>query len=224
MYVCVYYNNFFGGCKHFSHIKASYFVIFIKWILCRFGDIIFVMKCIPILCFAILPCVVRANPMFDSNTRNSIGIYIAQSTGHGDLGHLVWPWDWEINPMTTAMLQYSQPINFLRLPGRVNVHMLQNFAYRHNDGASFGAVGISWDVVLVSFCGWYFGAGMGPYMRDSGDKYVESRLVFGERVFIGKNIGERIRAEFFTQHFSNGDFTNLNRGFNFLGLGINYSF
>lgn len=172
----------------------------------------------------LLPFTANANPMFAPNTRNSIGIYAAQSTGHGDLGHLVWPWDWEFNPMTVAMIQYSQPIQFLRLPGRVNVHALQNFAYRHNDGTSFGAVGISWDVVFASICGWYVGAGLGPYMRDSGDKYVESRLVFGERVFIGKNISDHVRAEIFTLHFSNGDFTEMNRGFNFLGVGVNYSF
>ena len=61
-------------------------------------------------------------------------------------------------------------------------------------------------------------------MRDSGDKYVESRLVFGEKVFIGKNIGDRWRAELFTLHFSNGDFTELNSGFNYLGLGVHYNF
>lgn len=165
-----------------------------------------------------------ANPMFAEHTQNSIGIYAGQSTAQGDLGHLVFPWDWRIKPMSIAILQYAQPINILRLPGRVNVSMLQNFAYDSEDGASFGAFGISWDVVLGSFCGWYFGGGIGPFMRDSGDKYVESRLVFGERLFIGKNIGENWRAELFTLHFSNGDFTEINRGFNFVGLGINYSF
>ena len=28
----------------------------------------------------------RANPMFETNNKNSIGLYIVQSTGHGDLG------------------------------------------------------------------------------------------------------------------------------------------
>ena len=171
-----------------------------------------------------LPFATNANPLFTTGTRNSIGIYVGQSTGHGDLGHLGLPWEWDFGPMTIAMLQYSQPIQFLRLPGRVNIHLLQNMAYQHNDGASFGAVGVSWDIILASICGWYFGAGIGPYMRDSGDKYVESRLVFGERLFVGKNITHHMRAEIFTQHFSNGDFTNINRGFNFLGVGVNYSF
>ena len=182
------------------------------------------MKHILFFCLSLLPCWANANPMFAPNARNSLGLYVAQSTGHGDLGHLVWPWDWEINPMTIVMIQYSQPTQILRLPARINVHALQNFAYRHDNGASFGAVGISWDIVFASICGWYIGAGMGPYMRDSGDKYVESRLVFGERIFIGKNIGNRVHAEIFTLHFSNGDFTEMNRGFNFLGIGLNYSF
>ena len=165
-----------------------------------------------------------SNPMFAPDTRNSIGIHIAQSTNHGDLGHLIFPWDWRITPMTTAIIQYSQPIQILRLPARINVHALQNFAYRSASGRSFGAFGISWDIALLNWCNWYIGAGIGPYMRDSSDDQVASRLVFGERVFIGKQITNRIHAELFTLHFSNGDFTELNRGFNFVGLGFNYSF
>lgn len=165
-----------------------------------------------------------ANPMFSDSTRNSVGIYLAQGTGQGDLGHLVFPWDWRVGPMTMLMAKYSQPTSFLRLPARINIDILQNVAYNSADGTSFAALGVSWDVVLFEMCGWYAGVGIGPYMRDSGDKYVASRLVFGERVFIGKDIGSRMRAELFSQHFSNGDFTDVNRGFNFLGLGVNYSF
>ena len=164
------------------------------------------------------------NPMFGLHKINSISLQIAQSTGMGNLDHLVLPWEWDIGPMTAIGIQYSQPTRFLRLPSRVNIHLIQNFAYRSNDSASFGALGISWDIAFFNWCGWYFGAGIGPYMRDSADKYIESRLVFGEKFFIGKDITENIRAELFTLHFSNGDFTEPNRGFNFLGLAINYSF
>ena len=224
MYVYHNYNNFFYACKQFSRAFCVNFKIFIKWIYPLFVDIIFHMKIGLIFCLFFIPFTLRANPMFADGTQNSVGIYIAQSTGHGDLGHLVFPWEWDLNPMTTFMFQYSQPITILRLPARINVHALQHFAYRHNDGASFGAFGVSWDVVFASVCGWYLGAGLGPYMRDSGDSYVTSRLVFGERVFVGKNLGNRIRAELFSLHFSNGDFTEMNRGFNFFGLALNYSF
>ena len=182
------------------------------------------MKKICFCAFLLMPGVLCANPMFAEHTQNSIGIYVAQSTGHGDLGHLVFPWEWDINPMTMVMLQYSQPVQIFRLPARINFNVMQNFAYRHDEGKSFGAIGVSWDVVFGQICGWYIGAGIGPYMRDSGDDYVESRLVFAERVFIGKNISENLRAELFSQHFSNGDFTEINRGFNFIGLALNYSF
>ncbi len=182
------------------------------------------MKRICVLFFILAPLTANANPMFADGGRNSIGIFLAQSTGQGDLGHLVFPWDWRVGPMTMLMAQYSQPISILRLPARINVDLLQNVAYHSAGGTSFAALGVSWDVVLFEWCGWYMGVGIGPYMRDSGDRYVASRLVFGERVFIGKDIGPRVRAELFSQHFSNGDFTDVNRGFNFLGLGVNFSF
>ena len=199
------------------------------WEMCQIDKYAFAeynrgMKKICCCAFLLMPGALYANPMFADHTQNSIGIYVAQSTGHGNLGHLVFPWEWDINPMTMVMLQYSQPVQIFRLPARINFNVMQNFAYRHDKGKSFGAIGVSWDVVLGQICGWYFGAGIGPYMRDSGDDYVESRLVFAERVFIGKNISENMRAELFTQHFSNGDFTQINRGFNFIGLALNYSF
>lgn len=182
------------------------------------------MKKIYLALLLFLHTTIFANPMFDTYNQNSVGIYIAQSTGHGDLGHLVLPWEWDINPMTMVMLQYSQPIPIFRLPARINFNLIQNFAYKNDDGKSFGAIGVSWDVVLAQYCGWYFGIGIGPYMRDSGDDFVASRLVFGERVFLGKNLNNRTRAELFSQHFSNADFTEINRGFNFIGLALNYSF
>ena len=183
-----------------------------------------VMKIYWTFIFLIVPIVASANPMLADGTQNSISISVAQSTGNKGLGQLVAPWDWKFSPQTVIIAQYSQPVTLLRLPARINISALQNIAYHSADGASFGAVGVSWDVVLGSMCGWYFGVGIGPYMRDSGDKYVESRLVFGEKVFVGKNIGDRWRAELFTLHFSNGDFTELNSGFNYLGLGVHYNF
>ena len=164
------------------------------------------------------------NPMFATGTKNSIALYTAQGTSPGSLLKLINPFLWDFEPMTNIMLQYSQPIEIFRLPSRMNLSLVQNFGYSHDDGLSFIAAGISWDVSLVNWRGFYLGVGIGPYMRDSGDRYVESRLVFGERVFIGKNVSDRWRLEWFTQHFSNGSFTEINRGFNFTGLAINYSF
>lgn len=164
------------------------------------------------------------NPMFGVKTQNSVALYASQGTGPGSLFKLIDPFMWEFEPMTNLMLQYSQPMEIFRLPSRMNLSFVQNFGYHHNHGLSFMAIGVSWDVALVNWRGFYIGIGIGPYMRDSRDNYVQSRLVFGERFFIGKNISDRWRIEWFTQHFSNGDFTEINRGFNFTGLAINYSF
>ena len=192
-----------------------------------FFDIIFAMKKFVLLsCFIslTLPQVVHANVMFGDNTRNSIELHIAQGTGPGTLFKLIQPGLWDIRPMTLVMAQYSQPMEIMRLPARMNVNFVQNFGYHSSQGLSFFAAGVSWDVALLQWCGWYLGGGIGPYMRDSRDRYVSSRLVFGEKVFIGKTITNNWRGEIFTLHFSNGDFTEVNRGFNYVGLGINYSF
>lgn len=164
------------------------------------------------------------NPMFRKNDINSIGIYIGQGTGSGTLLKLFKPDIWDISPMTMAMLQYSQPTTFFRLPARQNLHFIQNTAINSAAGLSFSALGISLDASLFNWNGFYTGFGIGIYMRDNRDRWVESRLVFGEKFFIGKNISDRTRAEIFTQHFSNGNFTQTNEGFNFAGLSVIYSF
>ena len=168
--------------------------------------------------------IANANPLFSPGTENSIGIFFGQGTGDGNMWHLVNPLVMNISPMTMFGIQYSQPTTILRLPARINVELLQNIAYHSSSGASFGAVGMSWDVALFSWCGFYIGVGLGEYLRDSGDQYVTSRLVFGERIFFGGQITDRLRAEIFTQHFSNGDFTETNHGLNFIGTSIRYSF
>lgn len=49
------------------------------------------MKRIYALFFMAITFSATANPMFSDGTRNSVGIYLAQGTGQGDLGHLVFP-------------------------------------------------------------------------------------------------------------------------------------
>ena len=88
----------------------------------------------------------------------------------------------------------------------------------------FLGIGISVDSALLQYDGWYMGIGIGPFMRDNMDRWVESRLVFAEKVFIGKNLNDNWNVELFTIHFSNGNFTPVNEGFNFAGLGFGYKF
>ncbi|MBN2893330.1 MAG: acyloxyacyl hydrolase [Bacteroidales bacterium] len=166
----------------------------------------------------------RENPMFGQGAENSFFLYTAQGTGSGTLFKLIAPNFWDFNRMNLLMLQYSQPTTVFRLPGRQSLHLVQNIAYGSEKGLSFGAIGISWDASLFDWNGYYTGFGLGPYMRDNRDRWVESRLVFGIKFFIGKQLSDRWNAEFFTIHFSNGNFTNKNEGFNFAGFSVGYSF
>ncbi|MBD5391517.1 acyloxyacyl hydrolase [bacterium] len=165
-----------------------------------------------------------ANPMFGNENKDAITLYVAQGTGPGSLFKLVNPVDWDIVPMSMIMAQYSQPMTIFRLPARQNFNVVQNIAYNSGRGLSFIGAGISWDVTPIVWRGLYVGGGIGPYMRDAHDRWVKSRLVFGEKFFIGANVSSAWRIELFTLHFSNGDFTAINRGFNFVGLSAGYSF
>ena len=163
------------------------------------------------------------NVMFGDKI-NSFTVYAAQSTGSGSLSKLVYLGDWEISPQTFFLVQYSQPMQFFRLDSRLNLNVGQNLARKSSRGLSFFGIGISIDTALLQYDGWYFGIGIGPFMRDYMDDWVASRLVFEEKVFLGKNFGENWHAELFTVHFSNGNFTEPNEGFNFFGVGIGYRF
>lgn len=173
--------------------------------------------------FIICPAIADNNVMFGDKA-NSMTLYAAQSTGSGSLLKLVQPGIWEFYPQTLVMLQYAQPIKFFRLDSRLNLNIGQNFAYNSSRGLSFMGIGISVDTALLQYDGWYMGIGIGPFMRNRMDRWVESRLVFGEKFFIGKNISDNWYAEIFTIHFSNGNFTPRNEGFNFAGISVGYKF
>ena len=175
---------------------------------------------LPMLVF---PTVAQSNVMFGESD-NSITLYATQSAGSGSLLKLIQPGIWEISPQTFVLVQYSQPIKFFRLDSRLNLNIGHNFAYNSSRGLSFFGMGISVDTALLQYDGWYMGIGIGPFMRDHMDYWVESRLVFEEKFFIGKNINERWNFEIATIHFSNGNFTNKNEGFNFAGVSVGYKF
>ena len=175
------------------------------------------------LILLVLPTFADTNVMFGDKI-NSMTLYAAQGTGSGSLLKLIQPGLWDFNPQTLLMAQYSQPMKFFRLDSRINVNVVQNIVYKSSHGLGFFGMGVSIDSALLQYDNWYFGIGIGPYMRDNMDRWVESRLVFGEKVFIGKNINENWNFEIFTIHFSNGNFTPLNEGFNFAGMSIGYKF
>ena len=178
-----------------------------------------------ILCLSVfLSPAFAENNVFFGEQINSMTIYAAQSTGSGSLLKLIQPGLWDFSPQTFLMAQYSQPMKFFRLDSRLNLNITQNIAYKSSHGLNFFSMGVSIDTALLQYHDWYTGIGIGPYMRDNMDRWVDSRLVFGEKVFIGKSINKNWNIELFTIHFSNGNFTKTNKGFNFVGFGIGYKF
>ena len=170
-----------------------------------------------------MPVFADGNIMFGDKI-NSVTLYAAQGVGSGSLLKLIQPGIWDFSPQTLIMAQYSQPMKFFRLDSRLNLNIVQNFAYKSSHGLDFFGMGISIDTALLQYDDWYMGIGIGPYMRDNMDRWVESRLVFGEKVFIGKNFADNWHVELFTIHFSNGNFTPKNEGFNFAGVAVGYKF
>lgn len=181
-------------------------------------------KILAILLFVLTVPAVADSNIFFGDKINAITVYSAQSTGSGSLLKLIQPGIWDVSPQTFLMAQYSQPMKFFRLDSRLNLNIGQNIGYKSSSGLSFFGMGISIDSALLQYDDWYFGIGIGPFMRDNMDRWVESRLVFEEKVFIGKNFKNDWHFEIFTVHFSNGNFTDKNAGFNFFGCGIGYKF
>ncbi len=158
-------------------------------------------------CFLALP--VAANVMFGDaqNQFKILGGYAVSET------------EFE-KPSKFAMLEYAQPVTFLRLDSRINLHT----GLAANGDNDWGFVGGSLDVALLSLGNFYAGAGIGAFYRSAATPRLDSRFTFGQRVFIGYKITQRWTAEAFAQHFSNGDITDRNLGYNFAGIGVVWSF
>jgi hypothetical protein len=122
-------------------------------------------------------------------------------------------------------LDYSQPDEFFRLPGRINVEfMTQRGAgglSKYNQNIIFG---FSQDVITPPIWRLYGGINLGIYIKSQQTERISSRFTFGERAFLGFRIIDACVLEFFYRHFSNGDLTDINAGQNFMGLSAMWNF
>jgi len=164
------------------------------------------------------------NPMF-GDANNQIGFYGGWGTDartlYPDLTHFV--------PFGILQLQYSQPITFLRLPGRVNVQVGGMAGWGKKDGEDWRdynhfLAALTWDVALIHWRQLYFGAGLGIAMKSGTDVRQDSRVMFTPRLFLGYHFADRWGVEAFFQHYSDGNLTPVNGSYNFIGLGVTYRF
>ena len=157
-----------------------------------------------------VPAQADSNNVLFGEYKNQIGLY--GGCGVGDM-------DME-SSAGLLMLHYSQPTKIFRLDARQSLHI--GHVFSESDQWSFG--GLSFDAVLVSWNKFYIGAGIGAYIRNNMTPRLDSRFTFGEKAFIGYQITEKLGTELFIQHYSNGDLTGQNLGYNFLGLSFNMNF
>lgn len=122
-------------------------------------------------------------------------------------------------------LTYSQPDEFFRLPGRINVEFMTQHGVgglsEYNQNIIFG---FSQDLISPSIWRLYGGINLGIYIKSQTTDRVSSRFTFGERAFLGFRVIDAVVLEFFFRHFSNGDLTEINAGQNFVGLSALWNF
>lgn len=143
------------------------------------------------------------NPMF-GDYHSQIGVYGGYAVGGTAPEHF----------NGYGLVQYSQPMSIFRLPGRRNIHA----GYVNSRSDPWYMAGGSLDVALLSTNRTWFGIGIGANYRNTDTAGMNSRLIFGERVFIGYRMTDNFNLEIYAQHYSNGDLSEKNKGYNFIGL------
>lgn len=161
-----------------------------------------------------------SNPFFGDN-KNQIGITYGRSTGPG--GSLLSSLTFTLGQENHAedfnyfMLQYSQPTTFFRLPARLNGTVGITFG-NVPDAPSQGIAGISEDVAILHWRGFYYGYGLGGAIQGRVTKRENSQFVFSAKSFLGYRITDAWSVEIVGIHYSNAGLNSPNRGYNFIGL------
>lgn len=129
-----------------------------------------------------------------------------------------------VEDLYTVNIQYSQPNEFFRIPGRRNIEA-GVFAFGdHESGLDENnqfIAGVSQDIFLINSSFFYAGVGLGGYIKSKSTERISSKVTFGQKVFAGLNMN-RVIVEMYLRHYSNGTLTNKNSGQNFMGLSLGY--
>ncbi|MDR2541879.1 MAG: acyloxyacyl hydrolase [Treponema sp.] len=168
------------------------------------------------------------NPLF-GDKENQLMLNI----GQGIAG--TWMLELPEKPVPFIMFhfQYSQPIEFFRLPARLSANVIQTIGYGKSEcpydtwnwrDFTTRIAFLSTDVVMVWTNKWYFGTGIGTGIQASENERISTKFLVGLKLFTGYNFTGNWRTEIFFHHFSNGSTSPQNYSYNFYGLGLGYSF
>ena len=166
----------------------------------------------------------NTNPFFDGY-KNQVDFNFGYGVNSGFL--LPPPTQWV--PFVMMQFQYSQPTTFFKLPARQSLNIIQTLGHGkkygwHWDKYTIPIAMLSQDVILAAGCNWYFYTGLGVGMQAQQNERIGSKLLFGFKLGGGYKLSDRVSAELFVQHFSNGNTAPENNSYGFYGLGLTYNF
>ena len=167
------------------------------------------------------------NSVYSKNKqKDQISINISNSTTNHPLKVLGKFAKLYFEEMYMFSFQYSQNDKIFRLNGRRNFEIISWLTFQKNELSKYTQifVGLSQDVIINITKNFYFGAGLGIYIKDKKTDRISSQFTFGQNYFIGYKFPKNFDLELIIKHFSNGGLTEINHGQNFLGFKVNYNF
>ena len=167
------------------------------------------------------------NSVYSKNKqKDQISVNISNSTTNHPLKALGRFSKLYFEEMYMFSFQYSQNDKIFRLNGRRNFEIISWLTFQKNELSKYTQifVGLSQDVIINITKNFYFGAGLGIYIKDKKTDRISSQFTFGQNYFIGYKFPKNFDLELIIKHFSNGGLTEINHGQNFLGFKVNYNF
>ncbi len=166
----------------------------------------------------------NTNPFF-----NGYENQVAFNFGYGVNSGFLLPPPTQWVPFNMFQIQYSQPTTFFKLPARQSLNIIQTLGHGskygwHWDKYTIPIAMLSQDVILAAVCDWYFYTGLAVGMQAQQNERIGSKLLFGFKLGAGYKLSDRVSAELFVQHFSNGNTAPENNSYAFYGLGLAYNF
>jgi hypothetical protein len=150
--------------------------------------------------------------------RNQLSIYVGQEFS------AIYGKSLKTEPLCSVNFVYSQPNTFFRVPGRQNFEILGFFAYDYEyKKYNRLTAGLSQDIIIPVYKCVFFGLGTGIFISQRTTEKVSSRFIFGQKAFVGIKFDDEI-VELVVRHFSNGDLTPQNSGYNFIGIVLAHNF
>ncbi|MDR3256487.1 MAG: acyloxyacyl hydrolase [Endomicrobium sp.] len=109
------------------------------------------------------------------------------------------------------------------MQGRQNFELFGFFGKDTYENINCLSAGLSQDIIILVLKVFFVGTGLGIFIWNKKTDRVSSNFTFGEKVFVGIKCGDEC-VEFVGRHFSNGDLTDKNSGYNFIGVAMVHNF